>query len=66
LRGCYEETGQASQFEKIFRDQILEFRRAGEALKEAIIGRGSQIAAERGPLAQAFQRPMKWASRGGV
>ena len=37
VRDCYEETGEATELEQTYREQLLRFGRSGDALKIAII-----------------------------
>jgi hypothetical protein len=57
VRSCYEETEQASELEDTYREQLLRFGKAGDALKQAIIERGSEIGRELGPISSIFIRP---------
>ena len=57
VRGCYDETGQASELEDTYREQLLRFGKAGDALKRAIIERGSEIGRELGPISSIFIKP---------
>jgi hypothetical protein len=57
IRNCYDETGQASELTDTYREQLLRFGKAGDALKGAIIDRGSEIGRELGPIASIFVKP---------
>lgn len=59
LRECYHQTGEASEFLAPFRSQLLAFGKAGDALIAAVVLRGTEIGAERGQAARAYE----WASR---
>ncbi len=55
LRNRYAQTGEAADFLNPLKAQLLAFGKAGDTLMEAVVLRGTEIGAERGHLARAYE-----------